>query len=304
MDDISFTLLDVSPDLVEQWRIAFEQHAPDMLGRTITVIESELSDLAPPASYFDCIVSPANSYGRLDGGFDHYLALALAPSDPDGRLRRSVPTLVAQSELYRRWRGYAPPGSCTLVPLRGTPCATNAHQCAYIALCPTMRVPQDVRWNREVVYNCVWSLLVALDEHNRAVETGAASTSDAPVVRVGSNPGSDGAADPERQGDSDAEDTSGRAELRPSPAPTPTKIRSVLMPGLATGTGFVSPAQCAQQTALAFKHFADAMAHERKWRSLSWDDAHEYFNEVAETYRSGTEPTEVGNGWVKGWWTG
>ncbi|KAJ4172681.1 hypothetical protein NW754_002884 [Fusarium falciforme] len=30
-----------------------------------------------------------------------------------------------------------------------------------------MRVPMDVRWDREIVYDAVWSLLCAIDKHNR-----------------------------------------------------------------------------------------------------------------------------------------
>ena len=33
-----------------------------------------------------------------------------------------------------------------------------------------MRIPEDVVWNREIVYNCMWSLLVSLDQHNQAEE--------------------------------------------------------------------------------------------------------------------------------------
>ncbi|GBE80937.1 hypothetical protein SCP_0306590 [Sparassis crispa] len=29
-----------------------------------------------------------------------------------------------------------------------------------------MRFPSSVAWHREIVYNCVWSLLVEIDEHN------------------------------------------------------------------------------------------------------------------------------------------
>ena len=33
-----------------------------------------------------------------------------------------------------------------------------------------MRVPQEVQWDREVVYECMWSLLCAVDKHNRSVK--------------------------------------------------------------------------------------------------------------------------------------
>ncbi len=31
-----------------------------------------------------------------------------------------------------------------------------------------MRVPQDVTWDKEVVYQCVWSMLCAVEKHNDA----------------------------------------------------------------------------------------------------------------------------------------
>ena len=149
-----------------------------------------------------------------------------------------VPTRIAQSVLYRRWKGYAPPGTCTLVPLANTPCAGNKYGCRFIALCPTMRVPHAVTWNRDVVYNCTWSLLNAIDQHNVSAAAG------------------------------DAE----------------AKIRKVLMTGLATGVGGVSAERCAQQMALAVKHYLDACADAEKWSSLQWKDALGYDREISRTH--------------------
>lgn len=150
-----------------------------------------------------------------------------------------VPTAIAQSVLYQRCKGYAPPGTCTLVPLAGTPCAANKYGCRFIALCPTMRVPQSVTWDRDVVYNCTWSLLNAIDQHNAS------------------------------------EQTAGDAEA---------KIRKVLMTGLATGVGGVSSERCAQQMALAVKHYLDASANAEKWSSLQWKDALAYDRETSRTH--------------------
>jgi hypothetical protein len=35
-----------------------------------------------------------------------------------------------------------------------------------------MREPGEVRWDREVVYECVWGLLCQVEGHNRATEGG------------------------------------------------------------------------------------------------------------------------------------
>ena len=127
----------------------------------------------PPMNKFDLIVSPANSYGRLDGGFDDAISRAYAPKDDYLALTR-----VAQSTLYKEWHGFAPPGTCTLVriPDEFQERSRNVWETKYIGLCPTMRVPQNVCWDREVVYECIWSLLCAIDKHNRSItETEGAS---------------------------------------------------------------------------------------------------------------------------------
>lgn len=164
--------------------------------------------------------------------FDYFLAMQLTPPVKGFE----PPTQVAQSVLYRRWKGYAPPGTCTLIPLADTPCAANKYGCGFIALCPTMRVPQSVTWDREVVYNCTWSLLNALDQHNAAVGDGG------------------------------------------------EKIRKVLMTGLATGVGGVSVERCAQQMALAVKHFLDASANTEEWSSLQWEVILDYDKETSRTH--------------------
>lgn len=46
----------------------------------------------------------------------------------------------------------------------------NPWRTKFLLLCPTMRIPWDVRWDREVVYECVWTLLCAVDAHNRGVK--------------------------------------------------------------------------------------------------------------------------------------
>lgn len=68
MDHVQFILLDISPSVIEAWTKALSQHIPDAIDK-FSIVQSTLEDLASgPHQQFDCIVSPANSYGRLDGG--------------------------------------------------------------------------------------------------------------------------------------------------------------------------------------------------------------------------------------------
>jgi O-acetyl-ADP-ribose deacetylase (regulator of RNase III) len=121
----------------------------------------------PSSIRFDAVVSPANSYARLDGAFDAALSDAFSPKDDFLALTR-----VAQAVLYKEWRGFAPPGTCTIVPFAFDAPSKNVWECKYLALCPTMKIPQTVEWDREVVYECIWSLMCALDKHNEASASG------------------------------------------------------------------------------------------------------------------------------------
>ena len=80
------------------------------------------------------------------------------------RLTRHV-----QSSLLSRWGGYAPPSSCTLVPLPSDVSGpgNNPWSARTLAVVPTMPIPEEVAWNKELVYNCMWSLLSEIAVWNR-----------------------------------------------------------------------------------------------------------------------------------------
>lgn len=175
--------------------------------------------------------------------FDWFISEALAPP---GKLE--VSTQLAQATLYKQWKGYAPPGTCTLVPLQGSVCEKNKHNCAYIALCPTMRTPGSVNWNKEIVYNCVWSLLTTLANHNSTF------------------------------------DERGNSSITPNAFATGRRIRTVVMTGLATGVGAVAPARFSSQLALAVRDFVDASANPRKWSSLEWEEILKIAEDAKKTH--------------------
>lgn len=120
-------------------------------------------NMLPPSVKFDLVVSPANSYGRLDGAFDHAISMTFCPRDDYHALTRATQTV-----LYDKWRGFAPPGSCTLVEFPED-LKQNPFGCHWVAICPTMREPENVSWDRELVYECVWSLLCQVEGHNRHI---------------------------------------------------------------------------------------------------------------------------------------
>lgn len=223
--------------MVAAWEKAFNAHlSGDATLQQFTFVTSNLENLE---GQFDCLMSPANSYGIMDGrqvhplthpwidlkalySYDHYLSAAFQPSEKEyDALTRAV-----QATLYKEWAGYAPPGSCTLAPLPPRLIESNRFGCSYIAVLPAMRVPENVTWDKDIVYNSMWSLLASLARHHDA------------AVNTGEEP----------------------------------KIKTVLMTGLATGVGRISYTRCAEQMALAVKHFAEARENEDKWSKLNWVD--------------------------------
>lgn len=162
-------LLCMMDEFVDAFEEARETHKlPSSI--PIQMHNSSLSQV-PASVQFDTIVSPANSYGLLDGAFDDAISGAFSPRDDYMALTRA-----AQARLYQLYRGFAPPGTCTLVriPDGFAPRSRNVWGTRFVALCPTMRRPDMVNWDREIVYECVWSLLCAVDNHNRDVRAGAA----------------------------------------------------------------------------------------------------------------------------------
>ena len=61
---VKFVLFDISKSLVEKWREAFRELVPQECQDRVTIVHSGLEELNMT---FDCIVSPANSFGRFDG---------------------------------------------------------------------------------------------------------------------------------------------------------------------------------------------------------------------------------------------
>lgn len=229
-------LLCMDHEAVVAWENALEHYkltsSPHL---RYTIHESSLSQL-PADLAFDAVVSPANSYAILDGGFDDAISRALSPRDDYAALTRR-----AQARLYAAHRGYLPPGQCQLVAVPGEwreGRRLRYHDgtgwgCRYVALCPTMRTPGICA--SEVVYACVWSLLGALERHNDSVAAG---------------------------GEGGAGEEAGRA----------AHIGSILMTPLGTGVGRVSYQQWARQAVLAIKHWLDAVENPETWMKRDWAD--------------------------------
>lgn len=105
---------------------------------------------------FDCIVSPANSFGLMDGGMDAAITRYFGK-----QMMNRV-----QSHIISKYAGEQPIGTCEIV--RATP--DNVNPIKYVAHAPTMIVPLHIA-NTTNVYMAMKSILLSVQEHNNTNET-------------------------------------------------------------------------------------------------------------------------------------
>jgi hypothetical protein len=60
--------LEGHPSLSKAWKTAIQEHVPQPSELEFTVVEGRLEDVPADVLRCDCMVSPANSFGIMDGG--------------------------------------------------------------------------------------------------------------------------------------------------------------------------------------------------------------------------------------------
>jgi len=132
-------LVDVQRELCEHWSAAFSDFP------TIKVHHGYFQEVKE----FDCLVSPANSFGLMDGGID------LAIRNYFGmKLQYNVQKII-QKEFY----GEQPVGTSIIVD-------TEHDNHPFLAHTPTMRVPADIS-KTDNVYNAMFAMLRAVSNFNK-----------------------------------------------------------------------------------------------------------------------------------------
>lgn len=99
--------------------------------------------------HFDCIVSPGNSFGLMDGGMDGAII------DHFGLELQSK----VQSAIIREYGWEQPVGTSMVLAI------DNTEPRKYLAHTPTMRVPEDLN-GTDNVYRAMKAMLLAVERHN------------------------------------------------------------------------------------------------------------------------------------------
>ena len=136
-------LLDRSLGMVEAWQDEFAGiHG-------VTPVLGEFSRFLDEHPEIDCVVSPGNAYGIMDGGYDRAITMRYG----EGLMHK------VQRAIIERWFGEQPIGTSISVSHGGI---TLIHT-------PTMRIPSEID-NPMVVYHAMRSTLIeAMSEGVRAM---------------------------------------------------------------------------------------------------------------------------------------
>ena len=98
---------------------------------------------------FDCLVSPANSFGMMDAGMDaaitRFFGLSL-----ESRVKKHI---------LEDYLGEQPVGTSFIIK-------TNHLKHPFLAHTPTMRVPMSIK-DTDVPYVAMWAMLLAVRQHNK-----------------------------------------------------------------------------------------------------------------------------------------
>lgn len=133
------TLVDPKRELCLEWKKSFEgfSHVKIVHGKFESIKE------------YDCLVSPANSFGLMDGGVD------LAIRNYFGmRVQYNV-----QKRIQKEYYGEQPVGTSVIVD-------TENEDHPFLAHTPTMRVPSDIS-KTDNVYNAFFAMLRAVANYNK-----------------------------------------------------------------------------------------------------------------------------------------
>ena len=175
MLELNLILVSPGPELCLAWENRFRE-LPN-----VSVFHGRFEDVPE----YDCMVSPANSFGLMDGGVD----AAITSFFGDQLMYR------VQDRVLAEFLGEQPVGTCIIVE-------TMHPKHPYLAHAPTMRSPMEIK-HTDNAYLAMWALFLAVYRHNSVRHD----------------------------------------------------IKTILCPGLGTGTGQVAPMEAARQMALAYKHY-------------------------------------------------
>lgn len=132
-------LVDINKTLCSELQECFESYP------NVQVENKRFEDLEE----FDCMVSPANSFGLMDGGVDAAITKFFGE-----QLQERV-----QQHIIEHYEGEQPVGTSFIIK-------TNHPKHPFLAHTPTMRIPISIR-RTDYCYLSMRAMLIAVKKHNQ-----------------------------------------------------------------------------------------------------------------------------------------
>jgi O-acetyl-ADP-ribose deacetylase (regulator of RNase III) len=133
---MKLVLLDINKEMTDAWHEYFD-------GEDIEIVNDTFENYVSTHAV-QCIVSPANAYGLMDGGYD------LAISNYYKTYHHIDIGQLVRLQIMEQYLGEQPVTSALMVPLKKEP---------WLLHCPTMRTPRPIK-DPEVIYHCMRNTLL------------------------------------------------------------------------------------------------------------------------------------------------
>ena len=137
-------LLDINRDMTDAWQKYFKFNNIEIVNEDFAIFMSNHPNI-------EAIVSPANSFGLMDGGYDRTI------TDYFGKeLMKDVKKVIIQE-----WYGEQPVGTSITIPIYSKRFINSIGIESYPILIhtPSMRTPEQIKDNR-IVYQCMRTTLI------------------------------------------------------------------------------------------------------------------------------------------------
>lgn len=138
-------LLDINPTMTQAWKKYFSNI------EDVTIINDDFAHFMITHTDIEAIVSPANSYGLMDGGYDKAII------DYFGKeLQYKI-----QDKINKEWYGEQPVG--TSITVNTDISVLNSQKMIRLIHTPTMRSP-EVIIDARIVYQCMRTTLIEAEK--------------------------------------------------------------------------------------------------------------------------------------------
>lgn len=145
MNDLKIYLLDINKEMTDSWQRFFKDVS------NIEIHNMDFNTFMKAHEDVEAIVSPANSFGLMDGGYDKAII------DYFGKdLMKDV-----QKSILLKWYGEQPICTSITVPITNRTIVDNMGNRKYAVLIhtPTMRTPEVIT-DSKIIYHCTRSTLI------------------------------------------------------------------------------------------------------------------------------------------------